>query len=75
MPTLFEQDPCFQRHEASLKCLDKNAYDRTKCEEEFEMYRECRRKVNEGIKAARREENRKNDPFAWIFSSKPTQSK
>ncbi|ORY87591.1 hypothetical protein BCR37DRAFT_390135 [Protomyces lactucae-debilis] len=35
-------DPCEESSRASLKCLDKNAYDREACSDFFRAYRECK---------------------------------
>jgi len=36
-------DPCAHASQASMKCLDKNNYDRSKCQEAFDAYKECKR--------------------------------
>lgn len=36
-------DPCAKASELSMKCLEKNSYDRTKCADEFNNYRECKK--------------------------------
>jgi cytochrome c oxidase assembly protein subunit 23 len=36
-------DPCGPASQASMKCLDRNNYDRSKCQEAFDAYRECKR--------------------------------
>lgn len=35
--------PCAEEHDASLKCLDKNNYDRSKCVDYFERYKSCKK--------------------------------
>ncbi|RUS27174.1 hypothetical protein BC938DRAFT_483627 [Jimgerdemannia flammicorona] len=37
-------NPCEVEEKASMKCLDKNNYDKTKCEYFFLQYRECKKK-------------------------------
>lgn len=42
-------NPCALEEKQSMKCLDKNNYDRTKCDYFFQQYRECKKKwVNLG---------------------------
>ncbi|CAJ0754472.1 14741_t:CDS:2 [Entrophospora sp. SA101] len=48
---------CQKESTASLKCLDVNNYDRTKCQEYFSMYRECKKRWLEERKVLRREGN------------------
>jgi cytochrome c oxidase assembly protein subunit 23 len=36
-------DPCGVASQASMRCLDRNNYDRSKCKEAFNAYRECKR--------------------------------
>ncbi|POY70119.1 hypothetical protein BMF94_6893 [Rhodotorula taiwanensis] len=36
-------DPCALAREESMKCLDKNAYDKQKCTTFFEAYRDCKK--------------------------------
>ncbi|EPQ26662.1 uncharacterized protein PFL1_05642 [Pseudozyma flocculosa PF-1] len=36
-------DPCAKAAKQSMKCLDDNNYDRTKCGEVFNQYRECKK--------------------------------
>ncbi|PWN97844.1 hypothetical protein FA09DRAFT_338822 [Tilletiopsis washingtonensis] len=36
-------DPCAKASKLSMKCLEDNAYDRTKCTEAFNNYRECKK--------------------------------
>jgi cytochrome c oxidase assembly protein subunit 23 len=36
-------DPCATASQASMRCLDRNNYDRSKCQEAFDAYKECKR--------------------------------
>lgn len=36
-------DPCGPASQASMRCLDRNNYDRSKCQEAFDAYKECKR--------------------------------
>lgn len=36
-------DPCAHAAKLSMKCLDDHAYDRSKCGEVFNQYRECKK--------------------------------
>lgn len=36
-------DPCGPASQASMKCLDRNNYDKSKCQEAFNAYKECKR--------------------------------
>jgi cytochrome c oxidase assembly protein subunit 23 len=36
-------DPCGPASENSMKCLDRNNYDKSKCQKAFDAYRECKR--------------------------------
>ncbi|CAO1627083.1 unnamed protein product [Jaminaea pallidilutea] len=36
-------DPCAHAAKASMKCLETNQYDRSKCTQAFEDYRECKK--------------------------------
>ncbi|KIJ65694.1 hypothetical protein HYDPIDRAFT_110841 [Hydnomerulius pinastri MD-312] len=36
-------DPCEDASKASLTCMDRNEYNRDKCMEYFEAYRECKK--------------------------------
>jgi cytochrome c oxidase assembly protein subunit 23 len=36
-------DPCGPASEASMKCLDRNNYDKSKCQAAFTAYKECKR--------------------------------
>ncbi|KAJ7281797.1 hypothetical protein C8J57DRAFT_1298567 [Mycena rebaudengoi] len=35
-------DPCEAASKASLKCMDKNNYDRSECMDYFQAYRDCK---------------------------------
>jgi cytochrome c oxidase assembly protein subunit 23 len=37
-----EKNPCWKESKISMKCLDNNAYDKSKCEAEFENYKQCK---------------------------------
>ncbi|KAK7686411.1 hypothetical protein QCA50_010635 [Cerrena zonata] len=47
-------DPCKAASKASMDCLDKNNYDRDKCLEYFQAYRDCKKAWMEQRKADRR---------------------
>ncbi|TRM65305.1 hypothetical protein BD626DRAFT_488326 [Schizophyllum amplum] len=47
-------DPCKAAHKASLKCLDRNNYERIACEGYFQAYRDCKKAWTEQRKAERR---------------------
>ncbi|GAA5903736.1 hypothetical protein JCM8208_006562 [Rhodotorula glutinis] len=36
-------DPCSVAREESMRCLDRNSYDRSKCNEFFQAYRDCKK--------------------------------
>lgn len=44
---------CLEEAKASYKCLDKNNYNKSACEEYFEAYRQCKKRFN-AIKSERR---------------------
>ena len=44
---------CLDEANASYKCLSDNGYDKAKCEDYFEAYRNCKKEFNK-IKAERR---------------------
>jgi len=44
---------CLDEANASYKCLSDNGYDKDKCEEYFEAYRNCKKEFNK-LKAERR---------------------
>jgi cytochrome c oxidase assembly protein subunit 23 len=58
-PTEF-YDPCAIASEMSLKCLQRNDYDRSKCMEYFSAYRECKKAWME-----KRREDRRSGRFFW----------
>ncbi|KAH7914843.1 hypothetical protein BJ138DRAFT_999192 [Hygrophoropsis aurantiaca] len=36
-------DPCEDAAKASMKCMDRNSYDREKCMDFFQAYRDCKK--------------------------------
>ncbi|ORX95952.1 hypothetical protein K493DRAFT_260077 [Basidiobolus meristosporus CBS 931.73] len=48
-------DPCAEHTKRSYKCLDKNNYDKSKCTQFFDEYKECKRKWLEDRKAERQQ--------------------
>lgn len=36
-------DPCEESSKLSFQCLERNSYDRTKCQDYFDAYRECKK--------------------------------
>ncbi|GAA5997745.1 Cox23p [Rhodotorula paludigena] len=36
------RDPCEIARQESMKCLDRNSYDRSKCTDFFQAYRDCK---------------------------------
>ncbi|CAM6052175.1 unnamed protein product [Sphagnum compactum] len=50
---------CAPQYAASLKCLDDENYDKSKCQEFFDAYKECRKHERE----LRLEANRKSKRF------------
>ncbi|KAL1921401.1 uncharacterized protein VTP21DRAFT_11117 [Calcarisporiella thermophila] len=52
--TLFV-DPCTAETKASMQCLDDNNYDRSKCEEYFKQYRDCKKRWFEERRRLKRE--------------------
>ncbi|KAK0533572.1 Mitochondrial copper homeostasis protein [Tilletia horrida] len=36
-------DPCAHAAKASMACLEKNSYDRSKCADAFQNYRDCKK--------------------------------
>ncbi|CAN6486755.1 unnamed protein product [Victoria cruziana] len=50
---------CYAEYSASLKCLDDFNYVKSKCQQQFDAYKECRRKERE----RRLERNRKRSFF------------
>ncbi|SPO29660.1 related to COX23 - protein with function in mitochondrial copper homeostasis [Ustilago trichophora] len=54
-------DPCAHAAKLSMKCLDDNAYDRTKCADVFNQYRQCKKTwINQ-----RRQDRLNNRPGAF----------
>ncbi|PRW45700.1 alpha-glucosidase isoform A [Chlorella sorokiniana] len=47
---------CAQAYQNSLRCLDKNQYDKSKCKEEFEAYKQCKREEAEAKRRQPQEE-------------------
>ncbi|KZP34580.1 hypothetical protein FIBSPDRAFT_11293 [Athelia psychrophila] len=41
-------DPCAEASKATMKCLDRNNYDKTKCTEFFQAYTECKKTSRSG---------------------------
>ncbi|KAN0062745.1 Mitochondrial copper homeostasis protein [Thecaphora frezii] len=54
-------DPCAKAAKQSMKCLDDNNYDRTKCGPFFNQYRECKK----AWITQRREDRLNNRPGAF----------
>ncbi|KAK9757743.1 hypothetical protein RND81_01G183300 [Saponaria officinalis] len=52
--------PCFSQYSASLKCLEQYNSDKSKCQEHFDVYKECKKKERE----ARLERNRTRSLFS-----------
>ncbi|XP_024017011.1 cytochrome c oxidase-assembly factor COX23, mitochondrial [Morus notabilis] len=52
--------PCFPQYTASLKCLEEFNSDKSKCQEHFDIYKECKKKERE----ARLERNRNRSLFS-----------
>ncbi|PON99769.1 CHCH [Trema orientale] len=52
--------PCFPQYTASLKCLEKFSSDKSKCQEHFDVYKECKKKERE----ARLERNKTRSFFS-----------
>ncbi|BBN03606.1 cytochrome c oxidase assembly protein subunit 23 [Marchantia polymorpha subsp. ruderalis] len=50
---------CAPQYAASLKCLDDSDYDKSKCQDQFEAYKACRKQERE----IRLEANRKSKRF------------
>nr|ABR17929.1 unknown [Picea sitchensis] len=51
---------CYAAYAASLKCLDDSNYDKSKCQDQFYTYKECRKKERE----IRLEQNRHKSFFS-----------
>ncbi|XP_052194446.1 cytochrome c oxidase-assembly factor COX23, mitochondrial isoform X2 [Diospyros lotus] len=52
--------PCYPQYTASLKCLEETNSDKSKCQEHFDVYKECKKKERE----ARLERNRNRSFFS-----------
>ncbi|XP_050282583.1 cytochrome c oxidase-assembly factor COX23, mitochondrial [Quercus robur] len=50
---------CYSQYSASLKCLEEYGSDKSKCQEHFDIYKECKKKERE----ARLERNRNRSFF------------
>lgn len=53
-------DPCAQASKMSLNCLERNDYDRSKCFEYFNAYKECKKAWLE-----KRRQDRREGRFFW----------
>ncbi|KAL0007494.1 hypothetical protein SO802_008996 [Lithocarpus litseifolius] len=51
---------CYSQYSASLKCLEEYGSDKSKCQEHFDIYKECKKKERE----ARLERNRNRSFFS-----------
>ncbi|KAK2413932.1 hypothetical protein P8452_59472 [Trifolium repens] len=51
---------CFPQYSASLKCLEEFNMDKSKCQEHFDVYKECKKKERE----ARLERNKSRSLFS-----------
>ncbi|XP_042493268.1 cytochrome c oxidase-assembly factor COX23, mitochondrial [Macadamia integrifolia] len=51
---------CYTQYSASLKCLEEFREDKNKCQEHFDVYKECKKKERE----ARLERNKKRSFFS-----------
>ena len=60
--TDLKTNPCVEESNASLKCLDENNYNKSKCRAYFEAYKECKRAWNERKAKRRRQGLNPNDP-------------
>lgn len=54
------ESPCYPQYTASLKCLEEYYSDKSKCQEHFDVYKECKKKERE----ARLERNRSRSLFS-----------
>lgn len=52
--------PCYPQYSASLKCLEEHSSEKSKCQEHFDVYKECKKKERE----ARLERNKKRSFFS-----------
>lgn len=55
-------NPCAEESVASLKCLDENNYNRAKCANYFQAYKECKKAWNKRKAERRRKGLPPNDP-------------
>ncbi|CAL0302834.1 unnamed protein product [Lupinus luteus] len=51
---------CFPQYTASLKCLEEFSSDKSKCQQHFDVYKECKKKERE----ARLERNKSRSLFS-----------
>ncbi|XP_026432793.1 cytochrome c oxidase-assembly factor COX23, mitochondrial-like [Papaver somniferum] len=51
---------CYPQYSASLKCLEEFSTDKSKCQEYFDVYKECKKKERE----ARLERNKNRSLFS-----------
>ncbi|PWA58407.1 cox19 family protein (CHCH motif) [Artemisia annua] len=51
---------CYSQYTASLKCLEEFSTDKSKCQEHFDVYKECKKKERE----ARLERNKSRSLFS-----------
>ncbi|GKV12703.1 hypothetical protein SLEP1_g23821 [Rubroshorea leprosula] len=51
---------CYSQYTASLKCLEEFSSDKSKCQEHFDVYKECKKKERE----ARLERNKTRSLFS-----------
>ncbi|KAG5627111.1 cytochrome c oxidase-assembly factor COX23, mitochondrial [Solanum lycopersicum] len=51
---------CYPQYTASLKCLEQFSSEKSKCQEHFDVYKECKKKERE----ARLERNRSRSLFS-----------
>ncbi|KAI3948991.1 hypothetical protein MKW98_021597 [Papaver atlanticum] len=51
---------CYPQYSASLKCLEEFSTDKSKCQEHFDVYKECKKKERE----ARLERNKNRSLFS-----------
>lgn len=58
-------NPCMEESKASMKCLDENNYDKSKCKMYFEAYKECKKAWNDRKAARRRQGLPPNDPVGY----------
>ncbi|CAN7138517.1 unnamed protein product [Brassica rapa subsp. narinosa] len=52
--------PCYHQYSASLKCLEEFGSDKSKCQDHFDVYKECKKKERE----ARLERNKTRSLFS-----------